>query len=327
MANPMRRAFRIAGSLALLARNHAYDLRRYFAYAASANFRLNDAQLQARLFQKAHSIEKGLSLPEIRPGFGVNALSELRLLMEEYRERKLDAGHASILKAENAIACYVDFHAAIGQPLPAGLSWLGEFRSPAFDSRSGGVQHLSREQVQLAAQGDFASLVSARRSIRTFSAAPVDGGLVDRAVGLALRSPSVCNRQSARTYHVTDAALISAIVDVQGGSRGFASEIGNVLIVTAHLGAFRGARERNQCWIDGGLFAMSLLYALSYVGLGSCPLNWSADARQDRRLRQLLDIRAEDSIIMLIAFGEMHDAFAVATSPRISVDECLTRLR
>ncbi len=43
-----------------------------------------------------------------------------------------------------------------------------------------------------------------------------------------------------------------------------------ILLINYVLTAFNGINERNQSFIDGGMYSMSL-YALHY--LGACPLN------------------------------------------------------
>jgi nitroreductase len=156
-----------------------------------------------------------------------------------------------------------------------------------------------------------------------FAEGPVNSEAIRSAVALALRSPSVCNRQSARVRYLTDRSLLEKVLTVQGGNRGFGHQIPGVLVVTSYLGVFRGARERNQCWIDGGLFAMSLLYALTYGGVGSCPLNWSSDAAQDKALRELLGLPRDEVVIMLIAVGHLPENYRVASSPRMVLEEVL----
>lgn len=309
-------------NFALLMRNHAYDARRYFASAASNARPMDDDQLRARLFQKAHSIEKGLSLPDVRGGFGAAALTELRQLIAEYDRRGLDGTDPSYAMARFAIAAYVAFHATHGLEIPEKLSFVRGLAADMPDVARGGVEDVDGATMRARARRDFAELVAARRSTRIFADTPVEPESIRAAMRLALRSPSVCNRQSGRATLVTDRALLDRILPVQGGNRGFTDAIPAVLVVTAYLGVFRGARERNQCWIDGGLFAMSLLYALTYVGLGTCPLNWSADAQKDKKLRAIMDIPDNEVVIMMIAVGNLPEQYRVAVSPRRTLEDC-----
>jgi nitroreductase len=113
-------------------------------------------------------------------------------------------------------------------------------------------------------------------------------------------------------------------LDIQGGNRGFGDEISTLLVVTQDTSIFRDAKERNQAYVDGGLFSMSLLYALHYLKMGCCPLNWSASRQKDMRLRSLLSLAPSEVIIMLIAAGEIPSDLRVAYSPRRSTHEVVT---
>lgn len=308
-------------SFGLLLRNEMYDARRYHANTASKAVPMDDDQLRARLFQRAHSIEKGLAMPEVRAGFGAAPLGELRDLLAEHEHRNLDRTDPAYQMARHAIGQYVAFHCDQDAPLPEALSFVRALGEAQPDSSRGGYQQLEAAATRKAGAGDFASLVAARRSVRMFSDEPVDPALVSQAVALALRSPSVCNRQSARARYVTDRVLLDKLLAVQGGSRGFGHQVPGVLVVTSYLGIFRSASERNQCWVDGGLFAMSLLFGLTYVGLGSCSLNWSADMVKDKALRSLLDLPENEVVIMLIAVGNLPESYRVATSPRLEMSQ------
>lgn len=308
-----------------LIRNLTYDAKRYLSHSASQWKQYSDAQLQARLLQKAHSIEKGLAMPEVRPGFGVAPLLELYDLLAQYEQRRMDQGHVSYHSARHAIAAYFQFHTDRGLVTPTDVEGLKALSAPQVDPALGGSRTEHRHSLQNMARGDFLSLVHARASVRTFDQTPPDLNTVREAIAIAGRSPSVCNRQGARVSIVSDPEKLKAVLEIQGGNRGFSHEIPLTLIVTCKLGVFRGARERNQGWIDGGLFSMSLLYALTYVGLGTCPLNWSATAKQDMRLRSTLDLPADENVIMLIAVGQWKDEFQVASSARLPVTHLISR--
>lgn len=311
------------GSHAFLGVNYIYDLQRFAAWSASSRRRLTDAQLESRLLQKAHSIEKGLAMPAVRPGFGGVALRELRNLMADYRRRGLDPNRTGFQMASHAIGAYLDHHRSTGSTIPDELRFVADLAVAESDPECGGVRRVTAKDVVAGAQGDFASLVRARHSIRSLAPGNVEPQLIESAVSLALRSPSVCNRQGGRVHVLTDPVLKAKALEIQGGNRGFSEEIDTVLIVTQELGIFRGARERNQAWIDGGLFAMTLLYGLAYVGLGACPLNWSSDRKQDLKLRRLLALPENEVVIMMIGVGLLRDEFAVATSPRRALVDVL----
>lgn len=180
----------------------------------------------------------------------------------------------------------------------------------------GGYLALDAESIRADARGDFASLARSRHSIRHFSDAPVDPALIQRAIEIAQKTPSVCNRQSWRVYCVREPDLKQRVAQLQGGNRGFGEQIDTLLIIASDLHSFFAINERNQAYVDGGLFSMSLMYALHYQGLGTCALNWSADVRKDRRLKKVAGIPDCMNIIMLMAVGQLPDTLRVARSVR-----------
>lgn len=294
----------------------AYDAGRFFRHSQSGRRTLNPAQLRGRMLAKAHSIEKGLSMPDVRPFFGKDALSELARLMKAFEAQGLDRNDAAYLMGRHAVAAYLEHHRARGLELPAELAFVQALSADQGSAELGGVRTVTATALKAAGRGDFDSVVNTRHSIRAFDAGPVDPATLEQAVALAQKSPSVCNRQSCGVYVVDDPELRKQALDIQGGNRGFGQDIGALLVVTSDLSIFRDSKERNQGFVDGGLFAMTLMYALHYLGLGCCPLNWSAARAKDRRLRHLLDIPDNELVIVLLGVGNLKPSFDVASSPR-----------
>lgn len=312
---------RYALSVLKLLKNVMLDGLRYARHANHPAKVLNPFQIEARLLQKAHSIEKGLAMPQPRFGFGKAALAELRTLWQQADQAGLPAGSTGRRMASASMHAYLRFHDAAGQTLPDDLAFVRQLAQACGPSTMASTLTLSADDFRDGGRGDFEALTRVRHSFRMFSHQDVDQRTVEAAVRLATRSPSVCNRQAARVYFMKRSDTMREVLSVQGGNRGFADEIPVLLVVTADLSVFRGSRERYQAWIDGGLFSMCLLHALTFEGLGSCPLNWSADHDQDRRLRQVVPIPEHETVIMLIAVGHVRRESTVAASPRKSLED------
>jgi nitroreductase len=188
---------------------------------------------------------------------------------------------------------------------------------------AGGTVELSIESAQREGKADFARMAQARHSLRNFCDEVIDPALIRRAVEIATRTPSACNRQAWHVYAFSDPARKKAIMQAQGGGRGFGESAAALLVVASDLRCFFGPNERHQAWVDGGLFSMSLLYALQYLGLGACPLNCAFHPWEEKAFRKLTGIPCYEPLIMVIAIGHMPRQFKVATSTRRSVDEIL----
>lgn len=310
----MKRYLRRLKAAVEIAGDSLYDAQRFFQWSQSGQRALNPAQLRGRMLAKAHSIEKGLSMPDVRPFFGGEALTELCRLMTRYETLDLDRSDPVYLKGRHAVGAYLAFHD--GRSLPDELAFIREFGAGEPDALSGGVREVSADDLSRRGRGDFREVVLSRHSIRTFAPQPVDPGLIAEAVRLAQQSPSVCNRQACGVVFVQDPEKLKTALSIQGGNRGFGHEVTSLLVVTTDLSVFRDSKERNQAFVDGGLFSMTLMYALHHAGLGCCPLNWSAGRRKDVRLRRLLGIADHTVVVVLLGVGALKPVFQVASSPR-----------
>ena len=301
--------------------DYAYDARRYFRYSSTGRSELGYDGLRARLYQKSHSIEKGLSMPVVRSGFGETPFRELTRCLAIYEREGYDRTDPAYRKAIGVINAYVEHHR--DQAFPARLEFIRSFEGRGSAPADGGVMLRTREEILAGTTGDFASLVASRHSIRMFADAAVSRDALEAAVSIAAGAPSVCNRQGGHIHIVERPDAVAAALKIQGGNHGFSDQIKTLVVVTELLPIFRDSRERNQAYIDGGLFAMTLLYALHSLGLGACPLNWSTTRHTDRALRKALDLPDEETVVVMIAVGELRDEFRVARSARRPVAQII----
>ena len=297
-------------------RNMRYDASRFLRYSGATK-RGGDLEVEwARITRDYHKLEKGLALPAPREGFGADVVKRLVKLMSVYRVRFGDDQVIDI--ASGAMHEHARFNGIDPNRDPA----LAEVLAAARSVDVGGTFEVTREEIHAAARIDLSAFFSKRYSVRHFDPAPVDPGLIRRAVEMAQRAPSVCNRQSGRVHVLTSDVRKAQALRYQNGNRGF-EVIPVVLVITSDLRCFLEPSERYQAWIDGGLFAMSLNYALHSLGLGVCMLNWSVDASTDAAMRMANAIPEEESIIMMMAVGHLPERFRVAQSPRRPIEEIL----
>lgn len=281
-----------------------YDARRYLLNSRNLGNRKKE-MLKSSIIANYHVLEKGLAMPSRRDIFGRDVARQLISLLNEWSSR----GYETELQVDAAIAVLREYSDATGFDL-ASLLILGNTNT------LGGSREISFRETKKLARGSFPALVSARRSIRTYKEEEVDIALIERAVELATNSPSVCNRQSTMVSFTANPDLKSRILSLQNGNRGFGSHAPILLIVTGDLRSFEGGHERKQVGIDGGMFSMSLLYALTYLGLASCPLNWSVSPTTDKRLRQLGVLPKHHEVIMMMTVGEAHENFRIPVSKK-----------
>jgi nitroreductase len=319
----MKRKFR---QRARLLSNYWYDCARFARHASPFRDFDQPEQLLAYIWMLAHSIEKGLSLPSPRPGFGKEKLEMLIEAVDLYLGRYV--AHPELSAVVGAVDAYFEFneakHCDISDLKSRYLLVRQEVETALGDSLwSGGTIELSRKEVWGRGRLDLEEFFCSRHSVRQFSQEPVERSDIEWAVRMAQRTPSVCNRQTARVHVFDNDDLGSKVLECQTGNRGFGHQASKVIVITVDLRRFLSVGERNQCWVDGGLFAMSLVWALHSRGIGTCYLNWSAEREQDLMLRQVADIPDSENIITLMAVGSLPDRFSVASSPRRDLREIL----
>ena len=162
----------------------------------------------------------------------------------------------------------------------------------------------------------FEALSIARRSVRDFAPLPVPKEIVQRAVRVAALSPSACNRQPNKVIFIEDRAAIDSALAFQNGNRGFGHKVPLLAVLVVDSTGYFDGSERNQAYIDGGLFAMSLMFALRALGLGSCSLNWCVTPATDRAFRKLRHVKEEEIVTMMMAIGYPPESVTVPLSPR-----------
>jgi nitroreductase len=306
-------------------RNFEYDKKRFLASALHAES--GDAfALQTALTLAYHKIEKGLTMENPKPGF---ARIYVRYILDFVP--KLEAsgnGGLSTECARGALAEYVRFHDVRDLPLPEDLALdLRRFVAEADGQRlRGGTRKVTRQGIQEAAAVDFDAFIKARHSIRHFTGESVDPAVIVKAVEQATKAPRTCNREIRRVYVAVDREMKNHVLSYQRGNAGFGESIGAVLIVCADTRGCTTIDERHVAYVDGSLFAMTLVLALHAAGLGTCMLNWAEACDQDARLRSEFKIPDHLTVVTFIGVGHLPETLEVAASNAPAAQELITFL-
>ncbi len=315
----MRRAKKTCSLIA----NATYDFQRFKRWSSATTRSSARLNLRALIAMNTHNIEKGLSLKEPRAGFG---LDRIRTLMGDVREYKQLYGADDVCEvATNVLGAYQRFNQERGSNVPEVDEFISEMGREERDAHlDGGTLEITCEEIHRAAKADMRSFFASRFSVRQFDAdRNVDMSLIEEAIAMAQKSPSVCNRQSCRVWVLQEPADVIGALEIQMGASGFADQVNKVLIVTSELAHFVNVGERYQGWIDGGMFSMSLVYALHSLGLGTCCLNWSKRREVDQKMKRFVGIGDSETIIMLIAVGHLPATLRVAQSVRKKLSDVM----
>lgn len=323
LGNLKRSALRMLDSalprLAFGVADYVYDMRRFASQSSAMKTKLNEGQLAAVITKDYHRLEKGLALPAPRPGFARDRIPALFTKVAEYETRF--GPSVATLGARSALDAYIAYHAALGIEFP-------EFEALRVDAETAntvaaGAIDVTRDEIITATAIPYGNFVASRFSVRNYTGEPIMPQEIVDAVRVASRAPRVCNRGTTKVHVAYDEDTKARLLSFQNGNAGFGHLAGAVLVITSDLRGFTDFGERNQCWVDGGLFTMSLVHALHAQALGTCLLNWSASSDRDRRMRRAIGIPRNEAVITLMAVGRLPERFKVATSPRYPVESML----
>jgi nitroreductase len=324
--NPFRTVWRSIAVHWDIRRVFHYDRRRFVKNAGVAGAKTRDAR-RAEIIMGYHVLEKGLSMPARRPAFGRWAVLHLIDLLERWRASEGDFADGQVRHAARVLLAYEKLHRELNweesadpkfwQRLHAFTAGVPEL-SPAVEPR------MTRERLYSARNASFPQFAASRRSLRSFTGEGIPVATLREAVELAMTAPSACNRQHARVHAVTAPALRKELLAIQQGCRGFGEKASAFLVVTASLGSIVWCGERNDVYVNAGIFLMNLSYALHWHEVAHCILNWSVEPERDRKLRRLLALPEEEEIVALVACGRAAEEFDTAASPRRMVEEIFT---
>ncbi len=311
--------------LLLLPFDSLYDLVCFYLHCRLSPFTPKSVKETYDLIFFSHSLEKGLSLPETRPLFGKNNISRiLHLLRISEPDTVRNVG---VQMAIGSIKEYLDFHQKLGvsdQFLIDLESEINSVSSRHKVSGNGGTKDVSNLELKIR-DGvlKYEEFLLSRYSCRNFQKKLVPQELVTKIIHTAQQAPSQCNRQSARVHLYQEKDKIAQLLTLQGGSRGFADDVMNLLVISDDLNSWVARGERNQCYVDGGLFAMAILYSCHAYGIGSCPLNFSKTGRKEHEFKKVADIPSHERVVMLIAIGFPTNKVVAARSIRSPLDQVL----
>lgn len=272
-------------------------------------------KLVARISMAYHSLEKGLTMPKRRLGFGKKGAIRLISLCELYIVKNYDTNNNQFLHALGVLFEYRDVHIANDFILDDKIISSINKLEAKFPISSTNQLKSSREEYFRFSDYSFDKFSESRYSLRNFVKG-LDISIIEKAVSLAMNTPSSCNRQPARAHIIRDDVSKNKVLKFHKGNRGFGHLCDSIIIVTSEVGGYASAIERNAAYIDGGMFGMNLLYSLHYYKIGACVLNSNFTVKTAKKLRQVCNIPNSEVFVMLILIGEVPENFSIALSKR-----------
>ena len=293
-------------------------------YSHSMVFKQNTInKIESRITLHYHSIEKGFLHENFRYRFGKHMVLELiellksPMVVENHNRTQIAVGYLAICKYyqvhrnnEIDISDYFkyDDYEYFNNLSTMNFELIKNHNDISFFEKS---------------QSGFNDFSKSRMSTRSFTGEKVSLETINKVIELAKVAPSVCNRQPVKVYYVEQKVKIDKILDIQKGLKGFSDEISQLFILVSDRNYYYSIGERNQLYIDGGVFLMNLLYALHYYKIGACPAHWGFNYKQDKEIQKELNLSGSEKVICLIPIGIPKEEFKTTLSLRRKNEEIL----
>ena len=301
---------------------HWLKARFFMRHLANRARQDNERDMHTDLLVRVHAIEKGMSIGHVRPGFGQpKALAIIRDL-NTYLQRGGDRLFAA--QACGILLNYCKFCSMRGDKMEVIKESLDtlmlRWHIDASDGDGGGVVQLAHVDVSSGARGDYSRLSQHRYAVRDFGDAPVDLSKIEQALKLCERTPSACNRQSWRVHVFTEPSLKNRLFALQGGCRGFYEDMQCAILICVDAKNY-AFPEFQTGYVDGGIYAMNLMYALNYCDLATIPLTLGLKESSLRQIKRQMKLPDNEIPVLLIGVGTYKEHFRVAASARTAYGE------
>jgi len=298
-----------------------YDFKYFYRVSNIKRLRKTKDQKLGSIIGSYHIIEKGLSMPKRRLGFGIPAVSNLIDECNDYY-KEFGNDNSQFAHAVQVVYEYEELHRCNHFKLPQELTNKIKNLHSLVALEPSHQKSLSKEDFFLSTNASFDIFSSSRHSTRHFDG-PADKSSVLKAIDLAQNAPSSCNKQPTMIHYVTNSDTVKEILIEQRGNRGFGQDIGSLIVLTTNMSCYSQVGERRSGFVDLGIYTMNLLYALHFYKIGAIPLIWLSDKKRDTWLMSKLGGANNEIPVLIIGLGNVSETPSLVNSPRKDLKEVL----
>lgn len=278
---------------------------------------LDEKKLISQIIMDTHVIEKGITMPITKIGFGVSRLKELtnniKFYIEKYDLEEPQLQHG-ISVVKEYLLIHKDYKFKVDK-LPS-IECIKKFIEGMDVQESDNCLLISAAEYFKESNSSFFDFSNSRSSLRSYSDIAVDENIIVDIIDHCRNTPSACNRQSVRIHLYTGSEDIKKILKIQGGNRGFGHLAKFLIAITFEPSKYFETNERNLGYVDGGMYAMNILYALHAKKLAACILNASHCQIKDVKMREVSKTPPSENFVAFIVGGFPNENIKIAKSHR-----------
>lgn len=277
------------------------------------------------LLKRAHSLEKGMGLPQITYGRGLEKATLLIKALKDYIDADNDLCAFDFLTSVHTVHTYLFFQQSHGvdvSHLMKEYELIDKSLSPLSRKILESLKCGAFEADYTAKDFDLESFWNSRHTLRDFDITrDVDESEIREAIRLAAYAPSACNRQPAKVYYSLNRNTAKQVGKFAPGNKGFADNVPYYAVITVDRSLF-DLSEMYQWLVNGGIFLGYFINARHSVGIGSCVFQFPfAEAKNNKRLLNLIGAPTNEVVCAIVGFGKYKKTARYLYAPRKSVDE------
>ena len=279
------------------------------------------AKIEYDVILDIHSIEKGMCSKCVRP-FGVEKVKKIMRLIKEYETLTSKKSFAYNL-ANSCLYEYLKFYEANDWCNREEYNMVKDFMNMQreYDYIKVGGHDIYYDEFALDSKIDYGKFLDSRHSVRNFSDKPLSCDDIKKAIDMAIKTPSACNRQMCKVYYIKNEINKKFIEKYAQGLSNFDLDNVNYFVVTFDVNSNYFIGERNQGWFNAGLFSMNFVNALHSLGIGSCFIQFGNSFKEEMLLKEKLSLGEGERIAVILTAGYYAATSKIPYSTRKSIDD------
>lgn len=265
------------------------------------------------ILKTSHRLEKGMCISNPRELWGWDKAKHLAMLLEKEPEGFAKNTGIAVLNAyiEEKLCGNSEKDIEIARQFKEKFQFPQIVNQP--DLAEGGYIEFHHCEKDINAVEE---LFMNRHSVRDFDDSEVDNNKIRKAIELANRCPSACNRQPTHVYVISDKVWNKYLNDsnkIYGANKH--------LLITASRTDF--SFDEVYDWIvSASIFAGYLTLSLEAVGIAACVIKKGLlNDNAYKKLKSHCGIPEDEKNILEIAIGNFKNSFKVPVSNRKTVDQ------
>lgn len=299
----------------ILLKEYYYDYRIFKSNYMFSKKNIN--KVEYNILLNVHGIEKGLSNKNIR-FFGENKVKQLIEDLEYCSKNKDSFAYIMGISALHTYKKICENNNWTDKEI---YKIVCEFilKSDFKDEKRIGTEIYNKKALLKGTKFDYFSFVSSRHSVRNYSESKIKNDDINKAIEIAIKTPTACNRQMIKVYNVENLELKKFIFKIGQGFSGFELDNASLFIITYDISANYFSGERNQGMFNAGLFSMNFVNGLHSLGIGSCFVQFGNSSKDEKKIKAMCHIPVNERIAVFIAAGYYSENSIIPLSSRKSL--------